>query len=307
MSAPASDLLLRRHAPVIQLSRGERYEPCSVDWYVRQCRVMDAGGKALAETVTVEGLPAFPGNAYLEPRDPKGVRPGGVDPTLYTRVVPGSYGAEKFVDLWYHVFYAYNGTLSPHQTDLEFVVVRIFGDGGKPSAVFMSAHSGGRWYDAGELEKREDGRVVAYAALESHALFPGPGTRHRFLGVGSDRVVAGGKALTDLPLMSADSVRWAGSRARGESDMFPAWHAWRMSRGFSVPDYSLPILKRVLGRWGAVGSGLALALAAVLTLALAAFAWRRRHRALAAAGGLIAPLGVLGGILLSAVMTDDPK
>ena len=304
MSLSDADLL-RRNAPIIQLSRGEKYEPCSVEWYVSQSRVVDEGGKVLAETVTVRDLPSFPKTASLEPRDPKGVRAGGTDPTLYTRITPGAYGYEKFRDLWYHVFFAYNGTLSAHQTDVEYVVLRVFGNDSAPSSAFMSAHSGGRWYDAAELEKR-DGRIVVHAALESHAFFPGPGTRHRFLGFGSDRVVAGGKAYADLPLRSADSIAWEGHRARGESEIFPTWYAGRMARGLQMPDYSLPVVKRVLGRWGAVGVGLALGLAVLLALALAAAAWRR-HRVLAVAAGLVPPLSLLAGMLLTIVLTDDPR
>lgn len=302
MSLSDADLL-RRHAPVIQLSRGEKYEPCSVDWYVSQSRVVDdASGKVLAETVTARDLPSFPKTAALQPRDPSGVRRGGADPTLYTRVSQGTYGSEKFRDLWYHVFFAFNGTLSSHQTDVEYVIVRVFGSDSAPSSVFMSAHSGGRWYDVAELEKR-DGRIVAYAALGSHALFPGPGTRNRFLGLGSDRVVAGGKAYADLPLLSADSIAWQGHRARGDSELFPTWFAWRMSRGFIAPDYSLPLAKRAMGRWGAAGVGLALALAVLLSLSLV----RRRPRWILALGLGPPLLGLVAGVLLTIVLTDDPR
>ena len=279
------------YAPIIQLSRGERYEPCSVDWYASQCRVVGPGG-VLATAPTPAQLAGLPTDAWFEPLRPKAVRPGGVDPTLYTRVVSGGYGASKFVDYWYHVFFAYNGTLSPHDTDVEYVIVRVFDsasprrDSAKKRMVFMSGHAGGRWHDAAALEHR-DGRVVAYAALDSHAFFPGPGTRHRVLGLGSDRVVAGGKAYAGLPLVDAESV-WGGRRARGDTQLFPPWFVERMGLGLSVPDYSLPLVKRAVGARGLAALG--------ACCCLAVYATREYRGALA---------GVLAGVLAAVALTDD--
>jgi len=90
-----------------------------------------------------------------------------------------------------------------------------------------------------------------------------------------------------LPLADADAV-WGGRRARGDTQLFPSWFVERMGLGLSVPDYSLPLVKRAVGTRGFVALG--------ACCCLAVYATREFRGALA---------GVLAGVVVAVALTDD--
>ena len=104
---------------------------------------------------------------------------------------------DTFIDLLYIVYFAYNGTLSPHVYDQEFVIVRLFTDGdindlSKWNMLkgFGSIHGGGLWHDTVNIDTEVvDGvkRSVFYAGNESHAMYHKPGIYKRIFRFADDK------------------------------------------------------------------------------------------------------------------------
>jgi hypothetical protein len=108
------------------------------------------------------------------------------------------YKDHKYINIRYSLFYAYNGTLDPHLRDIESMIIRLRIDNRtgdkfenynyiKPriEKIYLSAHSGGKWFNEKHFEK-EDGKIIVYIANESHAYYPNPKIYRRFFRFGDD-------------------------------------------------------------------------------------------------------------------------
>ncbi len=105
----------------------------------------------------------------------------------------------------YQLFYTQNPSysclfprdpaLGYHEYDVERLTV-LFQDR-RPVWVYYGAHSRGQgqWVAWGDAPKTEDGALVAYVALNSHALYPEPATYWRVFGLANDRCSRRGKHL----------------------------------------------------------------------------------------------------------------
>lgn len=104
----------------------------------------------------------------------------------------------KFINIKFSLFYAYNGTLDPHLRDIESMIIRLRIDNRtgdkfenyqyinpRIEKVYLSAHSGGKWFNENSFEK-EDGKIIVYIANESHAYYPLPKIYRRFFRFGDD-------------------------------------------------------------------------------------------------------------------------
>ncbi|KAJ6435452.1 hypothetical protein OIU84_000604 [Salix udensis] len=67
------------------------------------------------------------------------------------------------------------GKTGQHVGDWEHATLRISNFNGQLRAIYLSAHSGGAWYDASELEFQTGNRAVAYSSLNGHAMYAKPG------------------------------------------------------------------------------------------------------------------------------------
>lgn len=113
------------------------------------------------------------------------------------------YKKDHYINIRYEIFYPYNGTLDPHVRDIERMIIRLKIEGRNGidldsydyinptiSRVYLSAHSGGKWFKEKDFEK-EDGRIIVYIANESHAYYPEPRIYRRFFRFGDDQCEKG--------------------------------------------------------------------------------------------------------------------
>lgn len=92
----------------------------------------------------------------------------------------------KFIDIVYFFTYAYNGTRSPHDFDLEAVVVRFDAGRNTIDSSFLSVHGLWSHHVREEIEFESDNRPVFYAANESHCFQPAVGKYYRLFNLGTD-------------------------------------------------------------------------------------------------------------------------
>jgi hypothetical protein len=81
-----------------------------------------------------------------------------------------------------------------HFGDIEHITVEITKNTNQLKRVYYGAHTGteGRWVDAKDVPF-EDGKIVVYSALHSHACYPQEGSAIRFGGFGNDTMSKGRK------------------------------------------------------------------------------------------------------------------
>ncbi len=137
-AAPSDEQLLERHRPLLRYDAQERY--------------------------------------FAQPAEDPGDMQAGPD-LVYGHVARES--GETYLQYW--LFFAENTQdrgifkTGRHEGDWELVQVGL-GDEGEAEEVTFSQHSSAETCAIGDAEV-EDGRVVAYVANGSHALYPAPGNR----------------------------------------------------------------------------------------------------------------------------------
>jgi hypothetical protein len=115
----------------------------------------------------------------------------GADPVLYHNSVDGGYKVSVYTFYYKrnlaiglgHSLFPLAKLLGYHDVDIEFVAVYS-----KPGdkRVYFSAHSQeGKWYTWDECEK-ENGELVVYVALNSHACYPHAKRYWRLCGLAND-------------------------------------------------------------------------------------------------------------------------
>jgi hypothetical protein len=119
---------------------------------------------------------------------------------------PFVFRNQTYIYLIYYLLFGYNGTLSPHEVDFEYVTYLVKIKDFKYShdkqameliepiieRVYPSSHGNGMWYSYNQCEK-ENNRIVMYSALGSHAFYPKAKTYRRFFGFGNDATSKGKK------------------------------------------------------------------------------------------------------------------
>ena len=258
MTNPSS--LAQRYAPHVYLDVREPYWPCTYADYIRNSRIIKPDGTVVVDKIADPNIVAkYDGNYRLDLK--KDARAGMRDKTKFPSKLE-MYCIEKritygdvdqppsydMIDIYYIMIYAYNGTLEPHDSDREFVMIRIRDN--TPYAMFFSHHSGGYWRWWKDVQKASDGRPNIYAAIESHAFFDAPGTYRRILGFGNDTVtpraiplsfdrdydlvMAGTQAdLTKRPYMGSR----IGRTSVDGSSFFYSWNFEHPQTGASPTDY----------------------------------------------------------------------
>ena len=254
--------MLARFAPIFVLDKKEPYWPCSIGDYIKNCRVVSTADhkKVILENVTdpMQIMKFNSPDATLQLKtDDKGRRDGirnrvrypdklevyGYERLLKYTAPDGSDGMTAY-DLSYVLWFAYNGTLSPHVSDREYVTIRV--RDGNPVAVYFSNHAGGYWKKWEDVQKKE-GRLLAFVAKESHAMYHRPGTHWRLLGFGNDPITPG-EELTPARYMlvkwtktpkDRPWVTWRGGRGAGFSQrpMLVDGHLAVASKSCAVTDY----------------------------------------------------------------------
>lgn len=93
----------------------------------------------------------------------------------------------------FHSCFPKSPCLGYHPGDVEYVIIL---EAGSDKLAYFSAHAGeGRWYRWEECEV-EDGALIVYVALNSHANYPHAGTTWRLCGLANDVTSSRGYHMT---------------------------------------------------------------------------------------------------------------
>jgi hypothetical protein len=187
--------LLEKFCPILYLHSKEKYFPCSADWLLHKSDLIvnttspptiikQPTQKDLVDHNAGGNIVSFPEEVY------PGQRPLSDVPI---------YGIQRERDdktyLTYIFLYAYNGPYNvfnlleagQHTGDLEHLTLELDGKTQTLLRAMYSAHTtrDGRWVDAKDVPF-ENGRPVAYVALNGHGVYPMVGTVLRYFGVIND-------------------------------------------------------------------------------------------------------------------------
>ncbi|XP_058073795.1 hypothetical protein At1g04090-like [Magnolia sinica] len=191
------EALMQAYSPLIYFHPDESYLPSSVTWFFNNGALLYKQGDATPTPIDPTGsnLPqggSNDGTYWLDlPVDKqarKKTKRGELKSTVCYLHVKPMLGA-TFTDMAIWVFYPFNGParaklllvniplgkIGQHVGDWEHVTLRVSNLNGELWRVYMSQHSNGRWLDAAELEFEGGNKVVSYASLNGHAMYPKPG------------------------------------------------------------------------------------------------------------------------------------
>lgn len=183
--------LIERFAPRIYFHPDERFMSSSVEFYLERVYLSKDGQVDMSRHPSALDLALISGPTQDEdkslrlfaPAD-EALRAGqhpSTNPPCYANVIeqPG------YTEFQYWFFYPHNGrpksnkTRGVHEGDWEHVSVRV-GRDLNVLEILGSRHSGeDTWLLPGELERAVDDHFVLYTALETHAIYGGPGRQSR--------------------------------------------------------------------------------------------------------------------------------
>ncbi|KAJ6673582.1 F1C9.34 PROTEIN [Salix viminalis] len=176
----------------------EEYLPSSASWYFTNGALLykkdeestpapiEPTGSSLPQGGSNDGLYWL--DLPMEEAERERVKRGDLQSChVYLQIKP-MLGA-TFTDIVAWLFYPFNGPsrakvdlinvplgkTGQHVGDWEHATLRISNFNGQLRAIYLSAHSGGAWYDASELEFQSGNRAVAYSSLNGHAMYAKPG------------------------------------------------------------------------------------------------------------------------------------
>ncbi|KAL5708557.1 hypothetical protein ACHQM5_019342 [Ranunculus cassubicifolius] len=190
--------LVQKYSPFIYLHPDEPYLPSSVSWFFNNGALLyQKGNESNPIPIDSDGSELPKGGADDEtywldlPRDEgaqNNVKKGDLQSAVaYLHVKPMLGG--MFTDICVWIFYPFNGAakakvmklniglgkLGEHVGDWEHLTLRISNFDGSLWKVYFAEHNKGIWVDASQVEYQNGNRVVAYASLHGHALYPHPG------------------------------------------------------------------------------------------------------------------------------------
>lgn len=200
------DNLVTKFTPIIYLHPEEKYYPVDVDWLLKNSELVDFNDNTRKQSPSQRDLYNIAEKYNFGPRKDGDVVLG-FNPHIYRGQSPLSdvpiYALVREMNdkiyINYIIVFAYNGTyniaglaeLGEHPGDIEHITVETTKDG-KLLRVFFSAHGtkDGRWVNAEDVES-ENGKIVAYNAVNGHGLYPHEGTAFRFGGAANDILIKG--------------------------------------------------------------------------------------------------------------------
>lgn len=190
--------IFQAYSPRIYFHPDEEYLPSSARWYFTNGALLykkDEESKPVPIESTGSNLPQGGSNdgSYwldlpVEEAARERVKRGDLqDCQVYLHIKP-MLGA-TFTDIVAWLFYPFNGPgrakvelitvplgkTGQHVGDWEHVTLRISNFNGQLCGIYLSAHSGGTWYDASELEFQDGNKAVIYSSLNGHAMYAKPG------------------------------------------------------------------------------------------------------------------------------------
>jgi hypothetical protein len=227
-----------RFAPEFRLHPQEQWMPCSIEWYLHKCTLLD-GIRIVEYHVTQETLTQYKDQTnyqlYFNPEYTNG--------QPYASQVPVYVGITKkggFTYFQYCVLFAYNGPSKvchtcleggEHFTDIEHVTVKVNNATQKVDSVYFGAHRSkdGVWKKADDMQFSNTGSPIVYVALGSHAMYPKPGNYYRIFGATHDECSAAGQKWNPIPLEITDNTPWNAFRGflgQPKENHSPKYHDW---------------------------------------------------------------------------------
>jgi hypothetical protein len=235
--------LVTKFSPIIYLHPEEMFYPVDINWLLKYSTLKDFNDNTVIKSPTQRDLYNIAQKYNFQARKDgdvvlsfsldsyKGQTPVS-DVPIYALVRE----MNDKVYITYIILFAYNGNyniagladVGEHPGDMEHITVEATKDGTLLRA-FFSAHGvkDGRWVKAEEIEK-ENGKIVAYNAVNGHGLYPYAGVAFRFGGAANDTLVKGDRwepvpkiiYPKDTPKFNIDTMGWTvyNSRFGGSID-----------------------------------------------------------------------------------------
>jgi hypothetical protein len=235
--------LVTKFSPIIYLHPQELFYPVDIDWLLKYSTLKDFNDKTTIKSPKQRDLYNIAKKYNFQARKDGDVVLGfpeeinkGQTPVNDVPIYALVREMNNKVYITYIILFAYNGTyniaglaeVGEHPGDMEHITVEATKDGTLLRA-FFSAHGikDGRWVNAEEIEK-ENGKIVAYNAVNGHGLYPYEGIAFRFGGAANDTLVKGDRwepvpkiiYSKDNPKFNIDTMGWTvyNSRFGGSLD-----------------------------------------------------------------------------------------
>lgn len=226
------EALVSKFTPLIYLHPEEKHYPVDINWLLRNSTLKDFNDNTTIKSPTQRDLYNIAQKYNFQPRK-EGDVVLGFEPSTYRGQSPVSdvpiYALVREkndkIYITYIILFSYNGSynisglayVGEHPGDMEHITVEASKDG-TLLRVFFSAHGvkDGRWVKAEEIQK-ENGKIVAYNAVNGHGLYPYEGTAIRFGGAANDILIKGEKwepvasmiYPRDNPRFNIDTMGWS--------------------------------------------------------------------------------------------------
>lgn len=237
--------LVKSLTPVIHFHGMESYFPESLDYYISQSSLYE-GNKLITNSVTPEQLAdEFNKESYSLKSETIN---GSIDrAVLYVRV-------QDLGVIWrivFFIFFSFNGVLGccfgSHRADVERFAFYVDKNNFQIQKIYLGAHGDkdGLWLTPDDFEK-EDGRLVIYCALHSHAFYNRAQVYWRYFGFANDRT-SRGVTWVNQPLifLTEESPIWQkfkGNLGHPDNCNTPRYRNWE-----EEPPTSTTFLKRFFG------------------------------------------------------------
>ncbi|KAH0551500.1 hypothetical protein GP486_007285 [Trichoglossum hirsutum] len=195
---------IQKFGPILKIHPNEIYKPCSIEWYLTHCTLIDANTGAKIAQPTANQLPQGPGGDKRYSFDVlPAAKPGNLSTAKAYVHVFWEQGM-TVTDLQFWIFSAYNGPatahvvglafdkpvhngdpdlapLGEHWADWEYVTLRIDNKTKDLIGIGLSQHGTGHWSTSVEIPttfKFQSTHAIVYASLNGHANYPSPGPNY---------------------------------------------------------------------------------------------------------------------------------
>jgi len=197
---------IAKYAPVLQLHPEEKYDNCSVEWFLSHCTLIDSKDKTKnivrPEQNQLPQAPPESSRYYFQVEET--AKPGEFS-TAKAYVNALWLKDKTYTDIQFWFFSAYNGhgtarfnslvlnevehqgdiDLSPlgeHWGDWEYAAIRVDNSSKEMIGIMLSAHGKNIFYDAATVTQKfklvNGSHPVVYASLNGHANFPSTGPNY---------------------------------------------------------------------------------------------------------------------------------
>lgn len=241
--------LIKIVLPIIYFHSNEAYFPEDLNFYIENSALMQ-NEKEIMNKVNINELENYSDTSSFVLKND--LKDGSLDrATLYVRVQE----LETQIRFAFFVFFSFNGALNvagcfkagDHRADMERFSFYLNKNSHEIEKIYLGAHGSkdGMWLVPNDFEK-QDGKIVLYCALGSHAFYNEAKTYWRYLGLANDKTNKGTMWLNQkFVIMTIDYPKWQnfqGNLGYPDNCNVPRYRGWE-----NEPEYSTSVLKRFFG------------------------------------------------------------